>query len=110
MQKYINLLRTLNWNDLKFFLEVARCGRVTSAAKRLGVDYTTVSRRIASLESTLETLLFEKSRNSGFHLTSEGAELWSNLVYEHQAVFLSDCSITCSPSWNLTLLTTRVSS
>lgn len=37
-------------------------------------------------------------------------ELWSNLVYEHQAVFLSDCSITCSPSWNLTLLTTRVSS
>lgn len=75
MQKYINLLRTLNWNDLKFFLEVARCGRVTSAAKRLGVDYTTVSRRIASLESTLETLLFEKSRNSGFHLTSEGAAL-----------------------------------
>lgn len=41
----------------------------------------------------------------------QGAEeLWSNLVYGHQAVFLSDCSITCSPSWNLTLLTTRVSS
>jgi len=36
-------------------------------------------------------------------------ELWSNLVYGHQAIFLSDCSITCSPSWNLTLLTTRVS-
>lgn len=75
MQKYINLLRTLNWNDLKFFLEVARCGRVTSAAKRLGVDYTTVSRRIASLESALGTLLFEKSRNTGFNLTSEGVAL-----------------------------------
>ena len=37
-------------------------------------------------------------------------ELWSNLVYGHQAIFLSDCSITCSPSWNLTLLPTRVSS
>ena len=75
MQKYINLLRTLNWNDLKFFLEVARCGRVTSAAKRLGVDYTTVSRRIANLESTLGTLLFEKSRSTGFHLTNEGQSL-----------------------------------
>lgn len=79
MQKYINLLRTLNWNDLKFFLEVARCGRVTSAAKRLGVDYTTVSRRIASLESTLGTLLFEKSRNTGFNLTSEGQALRNNI-------------------------------
>lgn len=75
MQKYINLLQTLNWNDLKFFLEVARCGRVTSAAKRLGVDYTTVSRRIANLESALGTLLFEKSRNTGFNLTSEGRAL-----------------------------------
>ena len=37
-------------------------------------------------------------------------ELWSNLVYGHQAVFLSDCSITCLPSWNSTLLTTKVSS
>ena len=42
--------------------------------------------------------------------SQQSEELWSNLVYEHQAVFLSDCSITCSPSWNLTLLTTRVSS
>lgn len=75
MQKYLNLLRTLNWNDLKFFLEVARCGRASSAAKRLGVDYTTVSRRIASLESALGTLLFEKSRNTGFKLTSEGEAL-----------------------------------
>lgn len=75
MQKYLNLLRTLNWNDLKFFLEVARCGRASSAAKRLGVDYTTVSRRIASLESALGTLLFEKSRNTGFKLTSEGQTL-----------------------------------
>lgn len=58
MQKYLNILQTLNWNDLKFFLEVARCGRVTSAAKRLGVDYTTVSRRIATLENSLGTLLF----------------------------------------------------
>ncbi|RTB68717.1 hypothetical protein EJ502_05945, partial [Acinetobacter baumannii] len=32
------------------------------------------------------------------YILGDKRELWSNLVYEHQAVFLSDCSITCSPS------------
>ena len=90
MQKYLNILQTLNWNDLKFFLEVARCGRVTSAAKRLGVDYTTVSRRIATLENSLGTLLFEKSRNTGFILTSEGQTLREN-IQSIEAIMQSAC-------------------
>lgn len=70
-------LSTLNWDDLKFFLEVARTRKASTAAKRLGVDYTTVSRRIAALEAALGTLLFEKSRTTGFVLTSEGQRLLS---------------------------------
>ena len=35
-------------------------------------------------------------------------ELLSNLVYAHQAATLSDCSPTCTPSTNFTLLTTNV--
>jgi DNA-binding transcriptional LysR family regulator len=68
-------LSALNWDDLKFFLEVARTRKASTAAKRLNVDYTTVSRRITSLETALGTLLFEKSRNTGFVLTSEGQRL-----------------------------------
>ncbi|WP_313740405.1 LysR family transcriptional regulator [Pseudomonas sp.] len=75
MQKDPTRLSTLNWDDLKFFLEVARTRKASSAAKRLGVDYTTVSRRIAALEQALGTLLFEKSRTSGFLLTLEGQRL-----------------------------------
>ncbi|WP_455922419.1 LysR family transcriptional regulator [Pseudomonas putida] len=75
MQKNITSLAALNWDDLKFFLEVARTRKASNAAKRLGVDYTTVSRRIASLESGLGTLLFEKSRTTGFILTAEGQRL-----------------------------------
>ena len=75
MQKNITSLAALNWDDLKFFLEVARTRKASNAAKRLGVDYTTVSRRIASLESALGTLLFEKSRTTGFILTAEGQRL-----------------------------------
>ena len=75
MQKNITSLSTLNWDDLKFFLEVARTRKASTAAKRLAVDYTTVSRRINSLEASLGTLLFEKSRNNGFILTAEGQRL-----------------------------------
>jgi molybdate transport repressor ModE-like protein len=65
----------MNWDDLKFFLEVARTRTASHAAKRLGVDYTTVSRRIQALEKALGTLLFERSRAAGFVLTSEGQHL-----------------------------------
>ena len=68
-------LTSLNWDDLKFFLEVARTRKASAAARRLGVDYTTVSRRITALETSLGTLLFEKSRNTGFALTHEGQGL-----------------------------------
>ena len=77
MQKNITSLNALNWDDLKFFLEVARTRKASNAAKRLGVDYTTVSRRITSLENALGTLLFEKSRTNGFVLTAEGQRLLS---------------------------------
>ena len=75
MQKNITSLGSLNWDDLKFFLEVARTRKASVAAKRLAVDYTTVSRRISSLEVSLGTLLFEKSRTNGFVLTPEGQRL-----------------------------------
>ena len=75
MHKNVTSLGALNWDDLKFFLEVARTRKASSAAKRLNVDYTTVSRRIGMLEAALGTLLFEKSRTSGFVLTAEGQRL-----------------------------------
>lgn len=68
----------INWDDFKFFLEVARTRTASQAGRRLGVDYTTVSRRVQALEKALGTLLFERSRSAGFALTAEGQHL---LVY-----------------------------
>src|SRR3990167_9967186 len=65
----------VNWDDMRFFLEVARASTASGAARRLGVDYTTVSRRIRALEQSLGALLFEKSRAAGFALTVEGQRL-----------------------------------
>ncbi|GAH56862.1 unnamed protein product, partial [marine sediment metagenome] len=66
----------LDWDSLRYFLEVARTQRVSAAARKLGVEHTTVSRRIRALESELDTLLFEKSRSAGFVLTEDGQRLF----------------------------------
>jgi DNA-binding transcriptional LysR family regulator len=64
----------VDWNDLKFFLEVARGGSLTRAADVLRVSQSTVGRRIAELESRLATRLFARHQ-TGYFLTDEGREL-----------------------------------
>jgi len=63
-----------DWNDVRAFLAVARSGRLTAAAARLGVDHSTLSRRIAALEHALRTRLFDRSP-SGYTLTEQGRRL-----------------------------------
>ncbi|HTI31945.1 MAG TPA: LysR family transcriptional regulator [Sphingomonas sp.] len=62
------------WDDLRIFLAVARSGTLQAAGKRLGVDPTTVSRRIARLESALGRPLFEIGP-AGHTPTARGLEL-----------------------------------
>ena len=48
-----------HWDDLRIFLAVARLQKVAVAARALGIDATTVGRRVARLEQTLGAELFE---------------------------------------------------
>lgn len=61
----------LDWNDLRYLIEVARAGSTSGAARNLGVNQTTVARRIDTLEHALGTELFER-RPSGYQLTERG--------------------------------------
>ncbi|MGQ3676579.1 LysR family transcriptional regulator [Xanthobacter sp. TB0139] len=63
-----------DWSDLRFFLAVARAGRLTVAAARLGVEHSTVSRRIAALENSFSAKLFDRSPR-GYGLTAAGERL-----------------------------------
>jgi len=63
-----------DWNDLKAFLAVARGGSTLAAAKSLGVNQTTVARRIEALETALALKLFERGQ-SGSRLTEIGRDL-----------------------------------
>jgi len=55
-------IHQLDWNDLRIFLAVSRSQHLTSVAKLLKVDQSTVSRRIAHLESSLGSRLIERKR------------------------------------------------
>jgi len=64
----------MDWDNLRYFLEVARAGRLTSAARRLNVDHTTVSRRLQALEKSMGMQLFVREPG-GYRLTEAGRNL-----------------------------------
>ena len=64
----------IDWDDVRYFLAVAREGSVRAAAGRLEVNHSTVLRRIAQLEARLGARMFEK-RPSGYRLTAAGEEV-----------------------------------
>jgi len=64
----------IDWDDVRYFLAIARGGSVRAAAERLGVNHATVLRRIAQLEERLGVHMFEKLP-SGYRLTAAGEEV-----------------------------------
>lgn len=64
----------LNWDDFRIFLAVQRAGGLLGAARRLGVDHTTIARRLSALESALGAQLVERSPK-GARLTPAGVAL-----------------------------------
>ncbi len=84
--------RPLDWSTLPFFLELARQGRLAPAARRLRVDHTTVSRRVAELEKALDLKLFDRTAE-GFALTEAGRALMPQAeAMEAQALLIADRS------------------
>jgi len=67
-------LDMIDWNDLRYFLAVAEEGSSLAAARTLGVDQSTVSRRIVVLERDLGLKLFEKGRN-GYRPTAAALDV-----------------------------------
>jgi DNA-binding transcriptional LysR family regulator len=63
-----------DWNDVKAFLAVARGGSTLAAAKALGVNQTTVARRVEALEAAVGLRLFERGQ-TGSKLTEAGEDL-----------------------------------
>lgn len=78
-----------DWDDLRFFQAVAESGSLNAASRALGVNHSTVFRRINALEERLEAVLFDRLENR-YQLTDAGrtvyrqAEQVADLINEIQ--------------------------
>src|SRR5215510_6784304 len=67
----------MDWDGLQVFLAVARAGRMSTAARRLDVEHTTVARRLAALVADLGVPLFYRTA-TGYVLTPHGHNVLSS--------------------------------
>lgn len=78
-------MQNLNWNDLRYLLAVRRGGSLSAAARHMGVDDTTVSRRLAALRRTLGEELVVRQKDGTLALTDHGAQAVAHIEAMEQA-------------------------
>lgn len=64
-----------DWNDLRLVLAITRAGSLSAAARALGVNHSTVFRRLASVEARLGVRLFERLPAGAYALTPAGERM-----------------------------------
>jgi DNA-binding transcriptional LysR family regulator len=99
-----------DWNDLRYFLAVARAGSTLAAARTLGTSQSTVHRRLAELEVQIGRPLV-KRHPTGYRLTEIGERLLpfaqnaeeAIAAFERQALAFDEdltgtIRVTCTPT------------
>lgn len=71
---YCDNAGVIDWDDVRFFLAIHRHGTLAAAAGALGLDATTVGRRLARLESQVDTRLFDRTAK-GYVATAAGQRM-----------------------------------
>ena len=74
------LCTTVDWDDLRYFLALARQGSLSGAARLLQTTQPTMGRRLVALELKLDARLFQRLPN-GLALTEAG-----NSILEYAAI------------------------
>lgn len=64
----------MDWDDLRLFLAIARQGTITDAARTLGYDHSTLSRRLSQLEAAIGIELFHRAGRR-LRITDAGSRL-----------------------------------
>ncbi len=75
----------MNWDDLRFVLALSEAGSLLRAAKALGVDHTTVGRRVEAAESALGVRLFTRT-TQGYVPTADAKRLVAPMRQVEEAV------------------------
>ena len=86
-------LTNIDWDDMRYFLAVARSGTLRGGADAIKVNHATVSRRLASLEDSYGARLFDRSK-SGLVLTQLGEELLPHAERVEEEITAASRSLT----------------
>jgi len=86
MQRQASTSEPLRWDDVRLFLALCRAQTVGEASRALGVDSSTVSRRLTALETALSATLFDRS-HEGISATKAAEDLLA-VAEEMEAVML----------------------
>lgn len=81
-----------DWDDLRYILEVARTGSVSGAAQRLGVNHSTVSRRINAYENKHDVRLFERLPQ-GYEMTQAAENIYQYALEIEERTLLVERSL-----------------
>ncbi|MCF2948049.1 LysR family transcriptional regulator [Paraglaciecola aquimarina] len=73
-----------SWDDFKIFLSVAETGSYSASARKMGVNHSTISRRIQNLESAHGVKLFERT-TKGYQLTDAGEAIFDVVLQASEA-------------------------
>jgi DNA-binding transcriptional LysR family regulator len=65
-------MQMLNWNDLRYILAVSRGRTLAAAARLLGVDDTTVARRLVAVQGMIGAQLYQRLADGTLQLTTAG--------------------------------------
>lgn len=80
-----------NWNDLRYLLAVKRARSLTAAARQIGVDSTTVSRRLSALQVAMGTQLYRRQPDGSLQLTSNGEAVVRRIeAMDHQVDLIAE--------------------
>lgn len=82
-------MHTMSWDDLRFVLAVSEARSLAGAARDLGVDRTTVLRRVRAFERRAGRRLFERV-NGVYELTPEASEVISSARIVDDAVTMME--------------------
>jgi len=71
-------MKSLDWTDLQYVIQVARSGSLSAAARELGVTHSTVLRRVSAFEQRTKVQIFERDAK-GYQLSPSGRSLLKEL-------------------------------
>lgn len=75
----------MDWDDLRYCLAIARAGTLAGAARALGVNHSTVFRRLNAFEEKIGVRVFERLPQ-GYVPTAEGEEILRHAEAADEAV------------------------